>query len=180
LSTTQIPAPRETGKAYSDSLIADLGDRDALTVLSQLVPSLRAALDDIRGTDLEAPERPGGWSIRDVVEHLTDGDCILAFRTRMILAEDNPPIPAYDQDLWARNLARTRGTIEETMDELELVRRRNVRFFRSLSETDWQRVGIHSERGPESLDRIARLYAGHDIRHLRQIRRIAKALEGSK
>jgi hypothetical protein len=164
---------------YADSLIADLGDNDAMTVFADLVPRLRATLVEVGDVDLEAPEAPGRWSIRNVIDHLVDGDIVLAFRTRMVLAHDNPPLASYDQDLWTQNLARTRGTIDEALEELEVVRGMNTRLFQSLSETELQRTGLHSERGPESLDRMLKLYAGHDCRHLRQIRRIAEAVRGS-
>jgi hypothetical protein len=34
-------------------------------------------------------------------------------------------------------------------------------------------VGVHSERGEESIGYLCRLYAGHDLLHLKQIARIA-------
>jgi hypothetical protein len=37
-------------------------------------------------------------------------------------------------------------------------------------------VGAHVERGEESLDRLRRLYAGHDLLHLNQIARIRQAV----
>ena len=165
------------GRAYGDSLIADLGDHDALTTLERLVRSLKALLVELEPVDLDAPESEGRWSIRDVIEHFTDGDVVLAYRTRMILAHDDPPIQGYDQELWVNALRRSRGTLEESLEELACVRRRNVRLFRSLNSRELERSGWHDERGAESLDRLMRVYAGHDRRHLRQIRRIGLAVK---
>jgi hypothetical protein len=36
-------------------------------------------------------------------------------------------------------------------------------------------VAVHEERGEESVEHMARLYAGHDLVHLRQLRRIRDA-----
>jgi hypothetical protein len=33
---------------------------------------------------------------------------------------------------------------------------------------------VHSERGEESIETLARMYAGHDINHIQQIERILK------
>jgi hypothetical protein len=33
-------------------------------------------------------------------------------------------------------------------------------------------VGLHTERGEETLEHQCRLYAGHDLLHLRQLARI--------
>jgi len=40
-------------------------------------------------------------------------------------------------------------------------------------------VGVHGERGEESVERMVPLYAGHDLVHLRQIRRILSAVASS-
>jgi len=37
-------------------------------------------------------------------------------------------------------------------------------------------VGVHAERGDESLEHHVRLYAGHDLLHLRQIDRVRGSL----
>lgn len=41
---------------------------------------------------------------------------------------------------------------------------------------DLRRVGVHSERGEESVAHLCRLSAGHDLSHLRQIGRIRAAV----
>jgi hypothetical protein len=35
-----------------------------------------------------------------------------------------------------------------------------------------KQYGMHSERGQESIEQMARMYAGHDINHLQQIEKI--------
>jgi len=47
-----------------------------------------------------------------------------------------------------------------------------VRIWAGLNATDLRRVGLHSERGEESLEHLRKLYAGHDLLHLRQLERI--------
>jgi hypothetical protein len=57
-----------------------------------------------------------------------------------------------------------------------VLRRANLRLVDGASPAELQRVGVHVERGEESLERLSRLYAGHDLLHLRQIDRIRRAL----
>ena len=47
-----------------------------------------------------------------------------------------------------------------------------------LSDADaaWDRVGVHAERGEESLGRLVTMYAGHDRIHLSQIETIRTGL----
>ena len=84
-------------------------------------------------------------------------------------------IQGYDQDAWARNLgyADARSTLPWASSAV--VRMANLRLWRSLTPAQLARVGMHSERGPESLDLLIRLMAGHDLVHRRQMDRVLAA-----
>jgi hypothetical protein len=121
-------------------------------------------------------EAPGKWSIRDVVQHLADSELVGGFRLRMVLAHDRPRLTGYDQDLWADRLEYGSVDIGEALEQFTVLRRANARLWARLTPVDLKRIGIHGERGEESLDRMRRLYAGHDILHLRQLERIHAAV----
>ncbi len=57
-----------------------------------------------------------------------------------------------------------------------MLRRANLRLWQNLGPQDLVRVGLHNERGEESLEHMRRLYAGHDLLHLRQLERIRRSL----
>jgi DinB superfamily len=61
------------------------------------------------------------------------------------------------------------------MGEWRALRALNLRFIASLSAAQLKRVGVHSERGEESIEHLIRMYAGHDVLHVRQIDRIMNA-----
>ena len=98
------------------------------------------------------------------------------FRLRMILAQDRPPLVGYDQDLWASRLRYQEADFPEALDLFLTLRRSNMRLWEGLSATDLARVGLHSERGEESLGHLRRLYAAHDLMHLRQLDRIRASI----
>ena len=62
------------------------------------------------------------------------------------------------------------------MEQFTVLRRVNLRLWRRLSPADLTRVGVHGERGEESLAHLRRLYAAHDLLHLRQLDRICTTL----
>jgi hypothetical protein len=45
-------------------------------------------------------------------------------------------------------------------------------MFGRLTPEEWQRHGIHTERGEMSVRDLAAQIAGHDLNHLEQIRKI--------
>ncbi len=59
---------------------------------------------------------------------------------------------------------------------LRLLRRRTLRLHAHLSPDQWDRAGIHAERGRETVREIVAIVAGHDLAHRRQVARIRERL----
>ena len=160
---------------YTRAILEVLGDRDPLAVAAELLTWLErrtAGLDDAM---LRRPEAPGKWSVLEVIQHLADTEVVYAWRTRQILTQDRPPIQGYDQDAWAKVLQYGDADLSVALGQLRGVRTANLRLWRSLTPAQLERVGLHSERGPESLDLVIRMMGGHDLVHRRQIDRVLAA-----
>jgi DinB superfamily len=160
---------------YVRALLDLLGDQEPLEIAAQLLPWLdrrTAGLDDAM---LRRPEAPGKWSAIEVIQHLADTEVVYAWRTRQILTVDRPEIQGYDQDAWARRLGYAAMPLDVALGQLRGVRAANLRLWRSLTPAERARVGLHSERGPESLDLLIRMMGAHDLVHRRQIDRVLAA-----
>lgn len=160
---------------YVRALLDLLGDRDPLAVAAEQLPWLEGRLTGRPDAVLRRPEAPGKWSAVQIVQHLADTEVVYAFRTRMILTEDRPPIQGFDQDAWARALRYGEAPLDEILAQLGAVRAANLRLWRSLTVEQRGRVGLHSERGPESVDLLIRLMGAHDLVHRRQLDRVLAA-----
>jgi DinB family protein len=163
---------RAAAGEYIAALLDLLGHRNPHAVQAELGSALRELTAGLSADDLSRPEAAGKWSILQVVEHLADQELVNGFRLRSIVAEDEPPLRGYDQDRWAARLRYGAAGLEPVLDELRVLRERNLRLYRSLSEAELDRVGMHDERGPESARRLRALTAAHDLLHRRQIGRI--------
>ena len=170
----------EDAQAYSAALIEVLGDRDPAAVLREMPGILRAGIAGLDAALIGAPEAPGKWSIAQLLDHLFDSELVGSFRYRMVLAQEQPALPGYDQDAWVERLhppgRDARSDAERAIERFALLREANLDLLGRATEADWRRIGMHAERGAESLDRIARLYAGHDLVHRRQLDRIRGAV----
>jgi hypothetical protein len=165
------------GASYTRALLELLGDRDPVEVLRATPAAISVMMSGLGAAQLERPEKPGKWSIRHVVQHLADSELIGAVRLRLMLAQDRPPLTGFDQDLWAERLRYQEVPFADALDQFTLVRRVNLRLWEHLTEGDLARVGVHSERGDETLGFTRMLFAGHDLAHLRQLTRIRDAIE---
>jgi hypothetical protein len=167
---------QETAAAYSQGLLELLGDRDPLDVMRELPGAIDDAVAGLSDAQLRTPEQPGKWSVVEVIQHLADSELVFGYRVRMTLAHETPPIQGYDQDAWATSLRYRDVSLEDSLNQLGVLRDRDIALLRTLSPSEWERIGVHFERGPESVRRMAELIAGHDILHRRQIDRIKRAI----
>jgi hypothetical protein len=93
----------------------------------------------------------------------------------MVLTENRPPLQGYDQDRWATELRYREVPLGLALDQLTALRAANLHLWKQLTPQQLERIGIHAERGPESVAHLLRLMAAHDLVHRRQIERILVA-----
>jgi len=160
---------------YTKVLFELLGDRDPFAVQMELLPALSRLTEDLSPEELHRPEAPGRWSVAQVIDHLVDQELVSSYRTRSVVAEERPTLLGYDQDRWAARLRYGVPDARILLAELQALRVRNLRLLRDLAQEELARVGMHSERGPESVLHMMKLAAAHDLVHRRQITRIRGA-----
>lgn len=162
--------PIATPDAYRESLLAALG-KDDPAVVQAAGPEAMERLVAEAGESLRVRPEPDEWSVIECLAHLTDSELITAARVRWILAEDEPDIVGYDQDLWVSKLSQVDEDPAMLIAVFGAVRRWNLEQWARATPADRERIGRHRERGPESYGLTFRLAAGHDRVHLAQARR---------
>lgn len=160
--------------AYVSAVLGLIEGQEPLVVLRETPTSLGRTLEQLGLQAVRVPEAPGKWSVNEVLQHLADSEIVFSWRIRLVLAHERPTITGYDQDRWADRLRYADGDPKEAIERFTVVRRSNVQLLERASAEDLKRVGVHAERGEETLAHIIRLYAGHDLLHLRQIERIRR------
>jgi uncharacterized damage-inducible protein DinB len=110
---------------------------------------------------------PGLWSIAEVVAHMLDSDLVGIERMKRVIAEENPTLPAYDQDAWIARLDSNAMPMDEAAALFAANRKWMARILRKCSEADFARVGQHTEDGEKSLAKLLAGYVNHLDYHLR-------------
>ena len=170
--------PVAQADAYRHMLLGVLGDRDPADAQAELPDQLAAVLKEA-GPHLRTRPAPAEWSALEVFDHIFDAEIAYAGRYRWILAQDEPPLVGYDQDRWVDRLHDDDEDPEEMLALFRALRRSHLELWARTSPSDRARVGIHSERGPESFDQSFRLIAGHGLLHLGQMRRTLAQVSGA-
>jgi hypothetical protein len=174
--TNAASGSAEQAGTYTAAILELLGTRDPIDVLERTADATRSAVAGLLGRAAVPTESPGKWSLRHVVQHLADSELVWGYRLRLVLAQERPSLTGYDQDLWSERLHYDVLPIDEALDRFAVLRRSNLRLLANATPDDHQRVGVHSERGDESVAHMLRMYAGHDLLHLRQLARIRQTV----
>jgi hypothetical protein len=174
--TNSASHSKEQAQAYTGAVLGLVGDAAPLDILQKTESRLRTVTLGLSKPQLAQLEAPGKWSINHVLRHLADSEIVWGWRMRMALAHDRPPITGYDQDAWADKLGYGEADAQESIREFSALRAGNLRLLKNATAEDMKRVGVHAERGEESVAHMMKLYAGHDLLHLNQIKRIRESL----
>lgn len=131
---------------------------------------LRAACADLTVPQRNARVAPGTWSIQEVVVHLVDCDAAVLHRMRRIVAEDRPLLVSFDEDALVARLPSEKVDLEMALALFESLRAFTSGWLRTLSEPDFERAGVHTQRGLVTLRQLVEVYAGHVDHHLAFVR----------
>jgi uncharacterized damage-inducible protein DinB len=138
--------------------------------------ALRKAIAGMSREQQCARPIPGKWSTLEVVCHLADFDPIMADRMKRTIAEDKPQLVGADENDFARALVYHERQMEEELAIIENTRSQMARILRTLKPEALQRVGIHSSRGPVTLEQQLTTVTNHLPHHLKFIIEKRKAL----
>jgi len=88
-------------------------------------------------------------------------------------------LAGYDQDLWAEAGNYKAAKISDSLKTFLAIREANLRYLKGLPESSWNKYGMHSERGRETLRDLVVLVAGHDLNHIAQIKKILSSAQAA-
>lgn len=138
-----------------------------------LAEALRQSVADLDALDLNTLHAlgdrvyaPGKWTIRDLLQHLTDCERIFQYRALRFARNDQTALPGFDENLFAEYSGATRRPLEEIMQELRIVREGTIALFQSFDEAALRRTGIMFKSELPVLA-VGFTIAGHQIHHFK-------------
>jgi len=118
---------------------------------------------------------PGKWNVRQIVRHVADTEIVAGMRLRQLIAEPNPHMAVFDQDLWANHLGYNECDAFESAAKFRMLREDMSWILDSLPPAAFERTGMHPERGVCTLAEWVARFGIHVETHAGQIRRAREA-----
>lgn len=148
-----------------------------IDVIEHFPNQLRIETNHLSEEQLNTSYRPGGWTVRQLVNHCADSHMNAFIRFKLALTEENPLITAYKQDEWA-NLTDSKAIpIDASLKIIEGLHARWTMLLHGFSAADLKRTYIHPEKGREvKLEEALANYAWHCEHHLAHIVSLKKRM----
>ena len=143
----------------------------------QLIRDLESTRDEtlryfsLGDADLAKTYGPGKWSVRYILQHLSDSETILYDRIRRVLSEPRQVIWWYDENAWSKALDYSERPLEMSRSIYESVRSAMIFYAQLHYEKDGHLEFVHSVTGVRTLKDEFDKTASHNEHHLGQIRR---------
>lgn len=144
--------------------------REWITVLEDFPDQLVKLVIDFSTEQLNTPYRPEGWTVRQVVHHLSDSHYNAYIRFKLALTEVKPIIKPYHEDRWASLNDSKYAPIQLSLNALSSLHAKWVYFLKHLSANELQHTFIHPATNKEiSLAENIGIYAWHSVHHYAHI-----------
>jgi DinB family protein len=120
-----------------------------------------SGISEERSLHRYAPEK---WSIRQVLNHVNDGERLFVYRAFWFARGFDSPLPSFDQEVSVRAARADEVPWAEHVEEFRGLRLATLSFFRNLPAEAWDRKGIASDY-PFTVRALAFIIGGHVAHH---------------
>lgn len=157
---------------YISRIVSYTEGKDPIAMQGETAEVLHRLIDGVPEKELKRSPAPGKWSVAEILAHLAESEIVTVWRYRQMIENSGGPLSAYDQDQWAHIGKYGSRDAKSSLRLFTDLRNVNLEMFARLTQEEWQRFGVHAERGKTTVETLARHIAGHDRNHVEQIQKI--------
>jgi len=157
------PKPTEADSYYFNYI--DLITSD------EIVPAIERQKDEMLQFLLGISEEqsrhsyaPGKWTIREVLNHVNDGERVFLYRAFWFARGYQDALPSFDQDVAVQAAQANNSSWADLVEEFRSVRMATITFFKNLPDEAWSQTGVASDY-PFTVRSLAYIIAGHVAHH---------------
>lgn len=142
--------------ARTDDIVSYLDQQ-----MNETLPFLEGISEE-QSTHRYAPDK---WSIRELWNHVNDGERIFLGRALWFARGFTDPLPSFDQEIAVAGAQANETSWADLVEEFRTVRLGTLSFFRNMPDEAWSRTGVASDN-PVSVNALAYIIGGHLAHHV--------------
>ena len=152
-------------KPYQEEYIKTVEGDNILKVLEvqlKTIPEFLSSIPEDKGLYSYSE---GKWTIKELIEHMIDGERIFAYRALSIARGETQILPGFEQDDYVKEAHSNNRKLSELVDEFRKVREANLFLIKSFTEDDINKRGDVSDY-QITVNAILYVMAGHANHHV--------------
>ena len=111
----------------------------------------------------------GKWTIPQIIEHVSDTERIFQYRALRFARQDKTELSGFDENIYAAVSKANDRTIEDLLNEFQIVRNSSIALFKSLDKDQLHFTG--KANGNEvSVLALGFIMIGHSLHHFNVIK----------
>jgi DinB superfamily len=164
------PQSEEAAPYYFTYINQVIGDGEIEEIIERQLDDSLALFSTISEEKSLYQYAPEKWSIRQLLNHVTDTERATAFRAFWFARGFETALPSYDQDIAAAGAEGDTVSWAKHVEEFTTVRQSTITLFRNMPSAAWMRAGIASDNR-FTVRALAFIIAGHLTHHVAILRK---------
>jgi hypothetical protein len=152
---------------YYDKYIIPVDDINVVEALKKYDVSLfdKTTLARIGASVYE----PGKWTIKDIIQHVIDGERVFSYRALRFARNDKTALPGFEENEYAVNTNVAKRSLDDLLNEFDTVRRATIYLYKNFTDEMLLRSGVASGKDISVLA-LGFIMAGHALHHSKVIK----------
>ena len=153
---------------FYKNYIKGLGEVNLFEILPEAMNQLLELIDGLPEEKLKYRYAEGKWTIKELIQHIIDAERVLSYRALRFSRNDATDLPGFDEDWYVDHSNGHERSIEDLLEEFQLVRKSSIALFKSFSKDMLMKVGS-ANTSDMSVRALGFIIAGHQVHHTKVI-----------
>ena len=153
---------------YYHRYIEQVREQDLGEALSAQRNAFTDFLEAIPSDKIDYSYAEGKWTLKELLQHILDGERIFAYRALCIARKEEQSLPGFDEDSYAASSKAAGRNWDEMINEFKLLRQTTEILFGSFDNEQLESSGIANNKSVY-VKAIGFVMVGHINHHIRII-----------
>ena len=160
-----VKPAQEDYPEYFGKYINLVSEDNLLQAFKNQQPKINEMLHSISEEQSQYAYAPGKWTIKELLQHIIDGERIFNYRALCFARKETASLPSFDENLYAQNANANARDWQSLTAEFFNVRISTEDLYNSFTQEMFQYFGIASDK-KISVASIGFITIGHLYHHI--------------
>lgn len=151
--------------AYFQKYIDLVPEEDLTAAFQKQYAVITSFLSDITEDQSNHTYAPGKWTIKELMQHITDTERIFAYRSLCFARNEKASLPGFDENEYAAASNAENRTWKNIVEEFLLVRKSTEILFNSFTDAALQNEGVANNNNVTAMS-MGFTSIGHVYHHI--------------